>query len=115
MNPKESLNVKSATSITVVPLQQNSKFLPSSGYKEQGSIPEPELPRRREKAGKSLHLMAWNVGGLRAFLKSRIPDLQEAIKDAKPHVFGIMEHKLTDNVAAKIVLIFKTGEWAWDG
>lgn len=51
--------------------------------------------------------MAWNVGGLRAFLKSRIPDLQEAIKDAKPHVFGIMEHKLTDKVAAKNSMNFE--------
>lgn len=51
--------------------------------------------------------MAWNVGGLRAFLKSRIPDLQEAIKDAKPHVFGIMEHKLTDKVAAKNSMNFQ--------
>ena len=78
---------------------KKAKEGPYTCYKEQGSIPEPELPRRSEKAGKSLHLMAWNVGGLRAFLKSRIPDLQEAIKDAKPHVFGIMEHKLTEGVA----------------
>jgi exonuclease III len=44
--------------------------------------------------------MAWNVGGLRAFLKSRIADLQQAVKLGAPDVFGIMEHKLTDSQLA---------------
>ena len=67
------------------------------GFKEQGSIPEPELPRRAAFQGKTLQLMAWNVGGLRAFLKTRIADLQQAVKLGTPDVFGIMEHKLTDS------------------
>lgn len=70
------------------------------GFKEQGSIPEPELRRRAAFKGKTLQLMAWNVGGLRAFLKSRIADLQQAVKLGAPDVFGIMEHKLTDSQLA---------------
>ena len=75
----------------------------SPGYKEQGSIPEPELVRREAFEGKTLKFLAWNVGGLRAFLKSRIPDLQKAVELGAPDVFGIMEHKLTDTVEKWIV------------
>lgn len=70
---------------------------PYTSFK-QGSIPEPQLQRRVDlpegKAG--LNVLSWNVGSLRAFLKTRIADLQEAVKLAAPHVLGLMEHKLQE-------------------
>lgn len=79
--------------------RKKTKEGPYTCFKEQGSIPEPELRRRAAFKGKTLQLMAWNVGGLRAFLKSRIADLQQAVKLGAPDVFGIMEHKLTEGTA----------------
>eukprot|EP00913_Durusdinium_trenchii_P007116 g6692.t1 len=56
---------------------KKAKEGPYTCYKEQGSIPEPELPRRSDAlpAGKkAFTVLSWNVGGLRAFLKSRKKD-----------------------------------------
>ncbi|CAE7749912.1 ARP, partial [Symbiodinium necroappetens] len=70
---------------------------PYTSFK-QGSIPEPQLQRRVDlpegKAG--LNVLSWNVGSLRAFLRTRTADLQEAVKLAAPHVLGLMEHKLQE-------------------
>ena len=75
---------------------------PYTRFKEQGSIPEPKLQRRAEALpeGKcALNVLAWNVGSLRAFLKTRVADLQEAVKQGAPHVLGIIEHKLQEGAA----------------
>ncbi|CAE8628422.1 unnamed protein product [Polarella glacialis] len=66
-----------------------------------GAIPEPELrkPVARVPAGRRrLGVLSWNVGGLRAFLASedRSADLQKAVKEARPEVIGLLEHKLQE-------------------
>ena len=81
---------------------KKAKEGPYTSFKEQGSIPEPQMQRRVEDLpeGKcALNVLSWNVGSLRAFLKSRIADLQEAVKQGAPHVLGIIEHKLQDGTA----------------
>jgi len=73
---------------------------PYTCFKEQGCIPEPSLPRRPAddlQGRRRLGLLSWNVGGLRAFLKSKVADLQEAVKQAEPDVLGIVEHKLQES------------------
>eukprot|EP00438_Fugacium_kawagutii_P031524 Skav224977 [mRNA] locus=scaffold560:98827:111464:+ [translate_table: standard] len=62
---------------------KKAKEGPYTRYKEQGSIPEPDLPRREVPEGKTLQLLAWNVGGLRAFLKTRegAADSDTALKE----------------------------------
>ncbi|CAE7683467.1 ARP [Symbiodinium pilosum] len=78
---------------------------PYTIFKEQGSIPEPQMQRRAAGAadlpgGKSgFNVLAWNVGSLRAFLRTRVADLQEAVKQGAPHVLGIIEHKLQEGTA----------------
>jgi len=73
---------------------------PYTSFKEQGSIPEPELSRSAKKIpGKRLGLLSWNVGGLRAFLKGRIGDLQDAVRQASPDVIGLIEHKLQEDTS----------------
>eukprot|EP00933_Yihiella_yeosuensis_P035220 TRINITY_DN28713_c0_g3_i1.p1 TRINITY_DN28713_c0_g3~~TRINITY_DN28713_c0_g3_i1.p1 ORF type:complete len:451 (+),score=76.63 TRINITY_DN28713_c0_g3_i1:21-1373(+) len=73
---------------------------PYTQFKEQGSIPEPTLKMLPEasipKGRRRLAMLAWNVGGLRAFLKSKVADLQEAVRKSKPCMLGILEHKLQD-------------------
>eukprot|EP00747_Dinoflagellata_sp_TGD_P079819 gnl/TRDRNA2_/TRDRNA2_160653_c0_seq3.p1 gnl/TRDRNA2_/TRDRNA2_160653_c0~~gnl/TRDRNA2_/TRDRNA2_160653_c0_seq3.p1 ORF type:complete len:408 (-),score=77.27 gnl/TRDRNA2_/TRDRNA2_160653_c0_seq3:44-1213(-) len=76
---------------------------PYTKYKEAGVIPEPELTRSAEVVAgtPSLKLVCWNVGGLRAFLKKRISDLQELAHREQPDVIGILETKLQqDNTEA---------------
>ncbi|CAJ1432584.1 unnamed protein product [Effrenium voratum] len=80
--------------------KRKKKEGPYTCFKEKGSIPEPELPRNSPSAGGGtlFNVLAWNVGSLRAFLKTRIGDLQEAVKQGAPHVLGFIEHKLQEGV-----------------
>ena len=84
---------------------------PYTIFKEQGSIPEPQMQRRAAGAadlpgGKSgFNVLAWNVGSLRAFLRTRVADLQEAVKQGAPHVLGIIECLAS---ASEVLHIFRS-------
>jgi len=74
---------------------------PYTKYKEAGSIPEPVMPRVAADAATAgrahLKVIAWNIGGLRGFLRGREKDLPKLIESERPDVLGLIEHKLQDS------------------
>ena len=64
-----------------------------------GVLPRTATPRQKPlaKNDRSLRVLSWNVGGLRAALKNdRVAILQKLVKDEKPHVLCLQEHKLQE-------------------
>lgn len=66
-------------------------------FKQQGCIPEPIVARREiPPEARTLKAVAWNINGLRAFIKKRADVLQELVAREKPEVIGLIEHKLQE-------------------
>lgn len=76
-----------------------------------GVLPRMETPRQKPlaKNDRSLRVLSWNVGGLRAALKNdRVAILQKLVKDEKPHVLCLQEHKLQEQHLVEVEEQLKT-------
>jgi len=60
------------------------------------SIPEPKVKRLGAHSSRTFKAVCWNVGGLRALLANRGQQLQKLVKEERPSLLGILEHKLQE-------------------
>jgi exodeoxyribonuclease-3/AP endonuclease-1 len=73
---------------------------PYTKHKEDAKIPEPHIERRSIPDGAtSLKAVAWNIGGLRSFVKNRPDALATLVREERPDILGLIEHKLQEGAA----------------
>lgn len=94
---------------------------PYTRFREAGAIPEPQLARRPLESSepatgaeaspgaeganavagpprpRHFKAVAWNIGGLRGFLRSRPEALPTLVQEERPDVLCVLEHKLQED------------------